>query len=548
MTEDETLWPMDHELQTLSMLGASVSGRYKLQKLLGEGGMGSVYLATDELLARQVAVKVIKAGPLGGAQEGRFFREAKSLARLNHPNIVTLYDYGWHEGQSHLIMEYAVGRSLRSLLDEAKDSTSGRLPLRNMIDIARDIVAALCYAHRHGVVHRDIKPENVMVGDVVKLMDFGIAKIVHDPSITLGPGVMGTPTYMPPEQALGRETDERSDLYSLGILLYEMVSGRPPFSPTDEMSVVAQHVQLTPTAPSLHNPAVPRRLDRLILRMLAKEPDRRPTLADDVLQELTVVAGELSQADTPAEAPTTAGPTVRNDRVEALLGIPLFSSIPPDDLCDVAGHLAERHYRKGQIIFHKDDTGSTFHMIRAGSVQISVPSDRGEDIVLALLGSGDFFGELALLDESPRSATVTATEGTRTLALERQDFLDFLTWHPGVAIRILAALAQRVRVLNTQLEGILCSSPQTRVAESLLKLVDNFGSERKDGWDITGQATPASLAHMSGSTIQTVNKLLRGFHQAGILSRKQRRLIVHRPDELRRISTTGICHGRPSSR
>ena len=217
-----------------------------------------------------------------------------------------------------------------------------------------------------------------------------------------------------------------------------------------------------------------------------------------------------------------------------LRGIPLFLSISTDDLSNLSRQLTRRRYREGEIIFHKDDFGSTFHIINVGSVKLSIPSEEGEDVFLAYLGPGDFFGELALLDENPRSATATAVEPTETLALERGDFLDFLRWQPDVAIRMLGVLAQRIRNLNSQLENIISFKPQARLAQTLLNLVKTHGSETPQGWEISIPLTLAGLAGMVGANQAAIRRLLRDFQAAGIVSIKNQRYVIHKPRELRK--------------
>jgi len=226
-------------------------------------------------------------------------------------------------------------------------------------------------------------------------------------------------------------------------------------------------------------------------------------------------------------------------RIEALRAVPLFASISSDDLCDLSRQLTIRHYRKGEIIFHKDDFGSTLHILNSGKVKISIPSEEGEDVVLVYLGPGYFFGELALLDENPRSATATAIEATETLALERRDFLDFLKWCPDMAIRILAVLAQRLRNLNSQLESIILLNPPARLAKTLLKLAETHGSETHEGLEISVPMALGELAGMAGVTTRTVRRLLHDLEVAGVISTKNRRYIVHRPEELRRRALRG---------
>ncbi len=537
---------MEWELQPLTMAGTTLADRYKVERLLGEGGMGSVYLATDQLLGRQVAIKIMKAGPLGGQNAARFLREARSLARLNHPNIVTLYDYGYHGEQAYLVMEFAAGVSLSAMLEgpiEPRHDTGKAFTLNNALDIAISVTRALSYAHHHGVIHRDIKPGNVMIGNETKLMDFGIAKVRQDTSITMASAGVGTPVYMAPEQVLGKDVDERSDLYSLGVVLYEMLTGRPPFLPSDEMSIVSQHIQVTPVAPYLRNASIPKRLDHLILTLLAKDPNRRPATADEVLLELEAVKQEMpaeSSVEMPKRREVSA---VDQTKTEALRNMPLFAAISWDDLSQLSSRLTRRRYREGEVIFHKGDFGSTLHMIKTGNVKISLPAEEEEGVVLAYLGPGQFFGELALLDESPRSATVTAVEATETLALERADFLDFLKWYPDAAIRILAVLSQRLRHLNSQLEDIIFSNPQARLAKTLLKLGDSCGKETPEGREISVPLTLADLAGMAGVSIAATRRLLRNFQAAGVASARNRCYIIHNLGELQRCALKGTATG-----
>lgn len=222
----------------------------------------------------------------------------------------------------------------------------------------------------------------------------------------------------------------------------------------------------------------------------------------------------------------------------ALKGIPLFSSVSIDNLSTLSRQFTKRRYRKGEIIFHKGDSGSTFHIINSGMVKLTIPSEE-EDVFLAHLGPGDFFGELALLDDRPRSATATARDSTETLALEREDFLDFVKWYPDVAVSILAVLAQRIRNLNSQLEDIILLKPQARLAQTLLKLVNSHGAETPGGWKISIPLTHSELAQMVRVTPSTVRRLLRDFREAGIVSIEDRHYLVHKPEELHRRAAAG---------
>jgi CRP-like cAMP-binding protein len=222
-----------------------------------------------------------------------------------------------------------------------------------------------------------------------------------------------------------------------------------------------------------------------------------------------------------------------------LQGIPLFSSVSIDDLSTLSRQFTKRRYRKGEIIFHKGDSGSTFHIINNGMVKLTIPSEEGEDVFLAHLGPGDFFGELALLDDRPRSATATARDSAETLALEREDFLDFVRWYPDVAISILAVLAQRIRNLNSELESVILFKPQTRLAQALLKLLNSHGAETPRGWKISIPLTHSELAEIIRVTPGTIGRLLRDLKEAGIVSIEDGHYLVHKPGELHKKAAAG---------
>jgi serine/threonine-protein kinase len=268
-----------------------VGGRYELGELLGYGGMAEVLRGRDSRLNRDVAIKVLRADLARDPSFlNRFRREAHSAAGLNHPSIVAVYDTGEdvaHDGtpQPFIVMEYVEGRTLRDIL-----KAEGRLPVRRAMEIVADVCAALDFSHRNGIIHRDIKPANVMITPqgAVKVMDFGIARAVADNSatVTQTANVIGTAQYLSPEQARGETVDARSDVYSTGCLLYELVTGVPPFQGDSPVAVAYQHVRENPVMPSARNPEVPRSLDSIAMKALAKNPLNRYQSASDMRQDI----------------------------------------------------------------------------------------------------------------------------------------------------------------------------------------------------------------------------------------------------------------------
>lgn len=305
--------------------GSVANGRYQLRDLLGEGGMASVYLAYDSALDRQVAIKTLHT-ELGREQSfrERFRREAQAVAKLQHTNIVSVFDTGEDtvtfsdpaQGDGgvmpYIVMEYVEGRPLGSVLG-ADIQAQGAMPADKALKVTADVLAALETSHEMGLVHRDIKPGNVMVTKrgVVKVMDFGIARAMQSgvTSMTQTGMVVGTPQYLSPEQALGRGVDARSDLYSVGIMLFQLLTGRLPFDADSPLAIAYAHVQEEPVAPSSINRSVTPAMDALVARALKKNPNERfPSAAamrDECLRVLS--AGQAGAPVIVQGAPTNSG-------------------------------------------------------------------------------------------------------------------------------------------------------------------------------------------------------------------------------------------------
>src|SRR5918996_4793917 len=280
-----------------TLINTLFDGRYRIVRKLGSGGMANVYLAEDEELGRRVAIKILNDRYANDdAFIERFRREAKSAASLSHPHIVSIYDRGEAEGTYYIAMEVIEGRSLKELI-----LTRGALPVDTAIGYAKQLLEALRFAHRHGIIHRDIKPHNVLVSadqhvkanePRLKVADFGIAR--HGASqMTEAGSIMGTAQYLSPEQARGAPVTAASDLYSAGVVLYEMLTGKVPFTGDSAIEIAMKHVNELPRPPSKLRAEIPPELDQIVLRALAKEPEERYQTADEFIEDLERVEAGL---------------------------------------------------------------------------------------------------------------------------------------------------------------------------------------------------------------------------------------------------------------
>lgn len=320
-------------ISQLPRIGQTIS-HYRIVENLGEGGMGSVFIAEDMNLGRRVAVKFPAAAEDEHQYHARFLREARAASRLSHPNIATIYDYGETEdGRPFIVMEYVEGSTLKDSL------AKGKLGLKDAVEVTCSVAEALAEAHSHGVVHRDIKPSNVIIGPrgKVKVLDFGLARFEDhftgpsDPSAktlfatkTRSGTVIGTPAYLSPEQAKGEVVDHRSDLFSLGTLLYESITGSPPFLGNNVIEVAGHVINSHPPAPSKINPHIPAQLDRITLKALEKSPDSRYQSATELANDLGKVARLLPERKRAHVPPVASGQrlvTTLSDK----LGKPRFS-------------------------------------------------------------------------------------------------------------------------------------------------------------------------------------------------------------------------------
>ncbi|WP_141693352.1 protein kinase, partial [Curtobacterium sp. UCD-KPL2560] len=268
------------------MIGRMIDQRYRVRSRIARGGMATVYLATDVRLERRVAIKIMH-GHLADDQafRERFIQEARSAARLSHPNLVGVYDQGAEDDTAYIVMEYIPGITLRDLLQEHHALTP-----EQATDILRAVLAGLASAHRAGIVHRDLKPENVLLADDgrIKLGDFGLARATTANTAT-GAALLGTIAYLSPELVTRGSADSRSDIYALGIMLYEMLTGEQPYKGDQPMQIAYQHANDTVPAPSASTPGIPPELDDLVAWSTARDPEDRPRDAREMLDHMSGV-------------------------------------------------------------------------------------------------------------------------------------------------------------------------------------------------------------------------------------------------------------------
>lgn len=325
--------------------GTVFDDRYRLDRVLARGGMSTVYVGTDLRLDRTVAIKVMGDGLNDDPVfVRRFSQEARAAARLSHPNVVAVYDQGSDAGRAYLVMELVAGRTLRDLLHER-----GRLSPELATSILVPVLSALAAAHRAGLVHRDVKPENILLGEasdpdstVVKVADFGLARAIASAATTHGTAtgaVLGTVSYVAPEQVANGVTDPRTDVYSAGIVLYEMLTGHPPYVADNPISVAYRHVHDDVPPPSASVPGLPEELDAITARATRREPGARPVDAGAFLAELRDVVSDLGLRQVPIPTPSSAaGPSGRHNTSTLSLAPPPYAGgqplpvrpLPPD--------------------------------------------------------------------------------------------------------------------------------------------------------------------------------------------------------------------------
>lgn len=396
-------------------------GRYEILDTLGQGAMGIVYKGRDSSISRIVAIKTIKlkesaSSPATNASAvERFCLEARIAGQLSHPNITVIYDIGEEEGINFLVMEYVEGITLSDVIEKKKP-----LSLKEKIKIIILTARALHYAHQRGVIHRDIKPANIMLLDdlQIKIMDFGIAKLNSPEELfKTQPGlIMGTPSYMSPEHLSGEHLGRQADVFSLGVLAFELLCGDKPFKAESLPALIKAIVNDNPQSLRNINPEIHNKLEKIILRSLEKSRDKRCQTASEFADNLELFLNQEEMATT-KNIPAARGYSKKN-LIESLRNnYAFFSDFTDEELKQIFKISSKKVYRKGEVVFKEGTIGNEMQIIISGEIVITKQFSNNENTVLNTLKTGDSFGEMAIVDESPRYATATAKQDSILIAI-----------------------------------------------------------------------------------------------------------------------------------
>lgn len=413
-------------------------GRYEILEELGKGSMGVVYRGRDTIIDRVVAVKTIKMAGGGLSPQSAdaiklFYQEARIAGKLHHPNIATIFDVGEDRGIHYLVFEYVRGVTIKSLIAQKK-----HMPLNDKLSLVVLIARALHFAHQRGVIHRDIKPANIMVlQDMqVKILDFGIAAISSSDELLFHAHsgvIMGTPSYMSPEQIEGLAVDRQSDIYSLGALAYEFVSGTKPFISSSLDTLRTMVLADNPIAPHLLATEVNEHLSKVILKALEKDRKRRYQSANDFADAI-----EIYLNATEIQHTKEISPSLSYDKQQLIHALKtkytFFADFTDEELHKVFSISAKKMYRAGDVIFRENTIGDKLYVIITGKVRITKKmAGKEEEMPLSMLKQGDCFGEMAILDNSPRYATATAEADCILIAINEAVLRNS---EPGICLKL----------------------------------------------------------------------------------------------------------------
>ncbi|MFC1650602.1 protein kinase [Candidatus Latescibacterota bacterium] len=459
------LKPPDEE----QALKINLSGKYELIRKLGQGGMASVYLAREIDLDREVAIKVLPKAFLHDKNFiDRFKREARIAANLEHPNIISIFQISIEEELCYIVMNYVKGMNLAEEI-----SSIGTLSSDNIVIWGSEICSALSYAHKNGVIHRDLKPENIMInqnGRIV-VMDFGIARAVQDISLTQTGTVIGSPLYMSPELAKGEKIDARSDIYSIGIILYQMATATLPFQASGAPSLMYMHVHEPPDPPDVRNSNVPPWLRDIILKCLAKDPGERYTSADKLRRALRghkapAIPKAVSNPPKKKEGEHSPGQII-----DVLEKIPIFRGLSFEQFKQILMICSRQVLPKDEVLCKSGDDSHEIYILIRGRLRVTF-DDGKEFSRIRPLG---IVGEMGVFTGSKRSATVIASTKCTVLTIKKCELIKVFSTDPvlGMMVQsnVIDDLSHKMKTSNVIIEELKQLTPPETFSAIISKVL-----------------------------------------------------------------------------
>lgn len=424
-------------------------GRYTIEKKLGQGSMGVVYLGYDSMIDRRVAIKSLRLDTTTEIRDKEktislFFDEAKIIGKLNHSHITSIYDIGTQDNTPFLVMEYIKGNTIKEFI-----SSETSISVVNILKLLSMIARGLHYAHQRGVLHRDIKPANIMVMKKFspKIMDFGIARIMGPSRISKEGDtekgiILGTPHYMSPEQIRGKELDQRTDIFSLGVLAYEWIAGKKPFRGDNLQEIIKDVIKNDPIPLSKAAP-VSIDIERIIAKAMEKDADKRFTSAEEFSDaiELYLTSVEPKEGE-PGEEGQTGTFSYNQMRIvnDLRKNYVFFSDFTEDELFTIFKMSKKESFKKGDVIIEEGTSGATMYVILKGSASV-MKMINDQQVEVSRIGEGECFGEMSIIDRMPRSATIIANEDSALIAISE---IVLRTSNPKLCMKLYKNLASVV--------------------------------------------------------------------------------------------------------
>ena len=458
------LKPSDEE-HTLRL---NLSKRYNIIRKLGEGGMATVYLAHEKDLDRDVAIKVLPQAFLRNKKLlERFKREARISAKLEHPNIISIYRVSIDNNLSYIVMSYVKGPTLT---EEIKNK--GTLPFEDVVRWGSEICSALYYAHKNGVIHRDLKPENIMINqnNHVVVMDFGIAHAVKDIALTQAGMVMGSPLYISPELIKGEKVSARSDIYSIGIILYQMATATLPFHASSAQSLMYMHVHELPDPPDVRNSDIPFWLRNIILKCLAKNPDDRFSNCDELRKAL--VGNKAPKISTAffKDAKKFKKEHAPGQIIDVLEKIPIFKGLTFEQFKEILMICSRQLFLEGEALCHAGEESHEIFILVRGMLKVTF-EDGKEFSRIKPLG---IVGEMGVFTGDKRAATVIAASKCVILTIKKDDLFKIINNNPELGLlvqsNVIEDLTSKMKTNNVIIEELKQITPSDKFSSIISRI------------------------------------------------------------------------------